>query len=65
MTTDVGSLVRKQRYDHQLTQVQLARRAHITQAYLSEIENNLCSPTVRVLQRIAKAMELSVKELVP
>ena len=45
-----------------LTQIQLARKAKIAQAYLSEIENGK-TPSVHVYKRIAKALGVPVSTL--
>jgi ribosome-binding protein aMBF1 (putative translation factor) len=48
-----------------LTQTDLAKAARIAQGFLSEIESGLKTGDVRVLQRIAIALEISLLELVP
>ena len=55
-------VLRKQR---QLTQVQLAKSAKITQSNLSQLEanNSRFSPSLPVLKRLAKALGVSVGEL--
>ena len=55
-------LVRKKRG---LTQTDLAKAAEIAQGFLSEIESGLKTGDVKVLQRIAIALEVSLLELVP
>lgn len=48
-----------------LTQVQLARRAKVPQGYIAEIENGTkINPSLDVLRRLAKALKVSVGELV-
>jgi transcriptional regulator with XRE-family HTH domain len=41
----------------------LANEADISVAYLTNIEKNESSPTVEVLQRIAEALKVSVREI--
>jgi ribosome-binding protein aMBF1 (putative translation factor) len=48
-----------------LTQTDLAKAAKIAQGFLSEIESGLKTGDVTVLQRIARALEISLLELVP
>ncbi len=48
-----------------LTQTNLAKAAEIAQGFLSEIESGHKTGDVRVLQRIAIALEISLLDLVP
>ena len=52
----VGSKIRLLRKDRQLSQGKLAEKAGITKAYLSQIENDKRSASVKTLSHIAKAM---------
>jgi transcriptional regulator with XRE-family HTH domain len=47
-----------------LSQEELAHRADMHQTYLSGIERGRRNPSVRVLDRIARALEVDVEELV-
>lgn len=47
-----------------LTQIQLAKKARISQSYLSELESNKKSPTLRQLCKIADALGVLPSELV-
>ena len=46
-----------------LTQEELAHRARIHPTYVSQIERGLKSPTVTVILRLAKALDVSLGEL--
>jgi transcriptional regulator with XRE-family HTH domain len=46
-----------------LSQAALAKRAKITREYVNKIEAGQYDPTVGVLRRIAKALEVPVTEL--
>lgn len=46
---------------HGLTQAQLAERCNMDQADISRIERGSTSPTTRVLQRIADALDAELK----
>lgn len=48
-----------------LTQTELAKAAEIAQGFLSEIEGGLKTGDVKVLQRIATSLEISLLDLVP
>ena len=47
-----------------LTQRQLAIKCNLTQGYISLLENNLESPTLRTLEIIAKALDICILELI-
>ncbi len=49
------------REEHGLTQAQLADRCGMHQADISRVERGSTSPTARVLQRIADALDADVK----
>jgi transcriptional regulator with XRE-family HTH domain len=57
-------LIKEIRNKNKLTQYQLARKANISQSYLSELENNKKSPTLRQLCRIAEALNVKPGDLV-
>lgn len=52
------------RINKNLTQIELARKAKISQSYLSELEHNKKSPTLRLLCKIAEALDVQPGELV-
>jgi len=48
-----------------LTQVTLAKRARVTQGYIAQLESGLQKdPSLAVVRRLAKALKISVAELV-
>jgi transcriptional regulator with XRE-family HTH domain len=60
----IGVVIRKLREAEGLTQVQLAKRGKVSQAYLSLLEaGQRKAPTIRVAQRLAKALGVPVGEL--
>lgn len=56
--------IKEIRIEKKMTQIQLARKAGISQSYLSELENNKKSPTLRQLCKIADALGVSPGKLV-
>lgn len=52
------------RVEKKLSQIQLAKKARISQSYLSELESNKKSPTLRQLCKIADALGVMPGELV-
>ncbi|WP_461206946.1 helix-turn-helix domain-containing protein [Clostridium sp. DL1XJH146] len=55
--------IKELRIKHNLTQTELAKKSHISQSYLSELEHNKKSPTLRQLGKIAEALEVHPTEL--
>jgi transcriptional regulator with XRE-family HTH domain len=56
-------LIKHYRIYRGLSQHELAAKVGISQGYLSELEKNMKSPTVRMLYAIANALEICPKEL--
>lgn len=55
--------IKEIRVEKGLTQIELARKANISQSYLSELESNKKSPTLRQLCKIADALNVQPDEL--
>ena len=47
-----------------LTQVTVAKKVRVTQAYIALLEKGKQNPTLDVLERLAKALRVTVAELV-
>lgn len=59
----LGRRVRELRREHQLSAREVAKRAGVSPAYLSRLENGKVSPTVTTLTRVVQAMGESVGAL--
>lgn len=59
----LGRGIRKRRLDLFLTQANVASAAKLTVGYLSQIENGLRIPSVKLLCRIASELKISVSKL--
>ncbi len=60
----LGDALRRLREAKGLTQVELAKRANITDEYLSMLESGVRrNPSLAVLRRLARALGVSVGEL--
>lgn len=58
------TVLRETRLNNKLTLKQLANRAHITFAYLSQLETGVRSnPSLPILNSLAKELNISVLEL--
>jgi len=58
-----GEYVRAQRKLAKLSLRELAARAEISNAYLSQLERGLHAPSVRVLKNLAEAFEVSAETI--
>jgi transcriptional regulator with XRE-family HTH domain len=59
----LGAFIRAQRQLANLSLRQMADLAHVSNPYLSQLERGLHEPSVRVLQSIARALNLSAETL--
>jgi transcriptional regulator with XRE-family HTH domain len=60
---DLGSYLREQRQNAQLSVRQLAKAAGVSNPYLSQIERGLRRPSAEVLQQIARGLRISAEAL--
>ncbi len=63
MASDIGSFIRSQRENAQVSVRQLAERSGVSNPYLSQVERGLRKPSADVLNQIAKALRVSAEEL--
>jgi transcriptional regulator with XRE-family HTH domain len=61
----IGTQVKKAREQVLLTQEELAERAGIGTATLNRIEKDRVEPHFRTIRKIAKALGVDAKELIP
>ncbi|MEO9222157.1 MAG: helix-turn-helix transcriptional regulator [Mycobacteriaceae bacterium] len=60
---DLGGFIRSQRESAHVSMRQLAKRAGVSNPYLSQIERGLRKPSAEVLQQIAKGLRVSAEAL--
>lgn len=60
----LGQRIKKFRKERELTQVELAVIVNISPVYLGFIENNRRRPSLRTLERLAKALKVKPSELI-
>lgn len=60
---DLGSKIKNIRYNHNISQEELARRLEINRNYLSRIETNKSLPTAEILARLAVLFNISIDSL--
>lgn len=59
----LGTFLRSQRRLANLSLREMAERTKVSNAYLSQIERGMHAPSVRVLQSIAQALDLSAEAM--
>lgn len=59
---DIGSRIRQLRVKYDLTLEELASRTELTKGFLSQLENNLTSPSIQTLEDIAEALGVTMSE---
>jgi transcriptional regulator with XRE-family HTH domain len=60
----LGMKLRQLRMQQGLNQTAIAKKVRVTQAYIAMLEKGRENPTLDVLERLAKALKVSVGELV-
>jgi transcriptional regulator with XRE-family HTH domain len=61
---NIGSLIRKSRKERKLTLKTVAEKAMISEGFLSQVENDVNSPSVDTLIRICCAIDVNVGDLI-
>jgi transcriptional regulator with XRE-family HTH domain len=60
---NIGALIRKHRKENMLTLKVVAERAGISEGFLSQVENNVSSPSVDTLVKICNAIDVNAGDL--
>ncbi|MBQ2872905.1 MAG: helix-turn-helix transcriptional regulator [Bacilli bacterium] len=60
---DLGSKIKNIRYNHNLSQEELAKKLEINRNYLSRIETNKSLPTAEILSKLAHSFNISIDNL--
>jgi len=61
----IGKRIQALRKQRQLSLSELARRSHVAKSYLSAIERNVqTNPSLQVVERISKVLDVPVQALV-
>lgn len=59
---NIGEKIKKKRIEKNLKQYELAKLADMSNTFLSDIETGRSSPAIQTLEKIAKALEMDIKE---
>ena len=60
----IGKKIKARRNELHMTQEDLCRVASISQSYLSRVERNVFTPSIKTLDRIAQALSMTVDDLI-
>ncbi|MDD3831304.1 MAG: cupin domain-containing protein [Clostridia bacterium] len=58
---DIGSKIKQIRLQRSLTQEELASRCELTKGYISQLENDLCSPSIATLMDILNVLGVDLQ----
>ena len=59
---DIGGKIKRMRIEKQLTQEELANRCELSKGFISQLENNLTSPSIATLIDILDILGTNLKE---
>lgn len=62
LINDIGLKIKELRLENALTQEELANRCELTKGFISQIENNLTSPSIHTLDNILEVLGSSLGE---
>ncbi len=60
----LGANIIKWRKERELSQQELASLADVDRSYLAEVEEGKANPSLRFLNKLAKALRIDIKKLV-
>ena len=61
-TSNLGDRLRNLRLENELTQEELANRSELSKGFISQLENNLASPSISTLEDILEVLGSSLSE---
>lgn len=60
----IGENIRRLRKEKNITQEKICQEANISQPYLSRVERDLFTPSIKLLYRISKVLNVTIDELI-
>ena len=61
----LGNKIREYRKKKHMTQEELAYNAELDYSYINQIENGKRNPSMEAVERIAKALGVKLKDIIP
>ncbi|SDC31710.1 MULTISPECIES: helix-turn-helix domain-containing protein [unclassified Candidatus Frackibacter] len=58
MEKSIGQVIKEERRSKNIKQVDLAKKAGISNTYLSDIENERTEPSIKTIRNIARALNI-------
>lgn len=59
----LGSKLKKMRKEKHLSQIKLSKLSKVPQTTISNIERDICSPTINTLKALSKALKINISQL--
>ncbi len=59
---NIGEEIKKKRLKKHIKQCELAKKAGMSNTFLSDIENGRSEPSIKTLGKIADALEIDIKK---
>lgn len=59
---NIGEKIKKKRLEKNIKQCELAKKAGMSNTFLSDIENGRSEPSIKTLSKIAGALEIDIKK---
>ncbi len=60
----VGRRIKAVRMARELTRAELAHRARLSRVHVARMERDESSPTLNTLERLAKALDVTIRDLI-
>ncbi len=60
----IGKRIKEERLKRNLKQIELSKKAGISNTYLSDIEHDRVNPSLNTLKNISSALKIDFKELI-
>ena len=61
----LGAIVRRHRHEQDLSQEELAEKAHLHRTYIADVERGARNISLETICRLSHALSISAKELMP
>lgn len=59
----LGSKLKRMRKEKHLSQIKLSKLSKVPQTTISNIERDICSPTINTLKALSKALKINISQL--
>lgn len=63
--SQLGRRIQRLRKKKEITQERLAEHIHVSTSYMGRVERGVRTPNLKLLTKIARVLEVKVKDLIP